>query len=231
MTRFRAWLRIAAPAMLVAIGTGSVAAATPSEFSIAERRLFVDDHLRGIHAAATLEYTFSRRGSLEGPFDDTATLRLGAPASGGGHPAHVDFLSDARHLELPDLDAATSNPVILFFLEREVREMQRLTGGSANYYRKRIRMALAEGASVQTVTASVGSRQVTATQISIAPYRDDPARPRYERFAEKSYVFTLSNDVPGNVVEMRSELLAVPGDPGAARDTVSAEVLRFARMH
>jgi Na+/H+-dicarboxylate symporter len=79
MTRFRAWLRIAAPAMLVAIGTGSVAAATPSEFSIAERRLFVDDHLRGIHAAATLEYTFSRLGSIEGPYEDTATLRIGAP--------------------------------------------------------------------------------------------------------------------------------------------------------
>ena len=130
---------------------------------------------------------------------------------------------------MSDIDAANANPVILFFLEREVREMHRLTGGSVNYYRKRIRMALAEGGQVEAVTLDLGPRRIAATEIHIAPYRDDPARSRYEKFAEKTYIFTLSDDVPGKVVELRSELSAPPGASGKAREIVIAESLRFAR--
>jgi hypothetical protein len=68
---------------------------------------------------------------------------------------------------------------------------------------------------------------VAATEIHIAPYRDDPARSRYEKFAEKTYTFTLADDVPGKVVELRSEL-SVPGDAaGKPRDLVLAESVRF----
>ncbi|HET9762995.1 MAG TPA: hypothetical protein VFR50_05740, partial [Casimicrobiaceae bacterium] len=105
-------------------------AADPSQFSPAERRLFVDDHLAALPRVARLEYAFSHRGSLEAPFDDTVTIEVGAPRAGAGRPVKGTFLSATRHVELPDLDDATGNPVILFFLEREVREMHRLTGGS-----------------------------------------------------------------------------------------------------
>jgi len=217
-------------ATIVAISRDA-GAATPDQFSEAEKRLFADDQLRGLPArAATLEYAFSKRGTLEPSVDDTATLRVGAPGTDGARPAHVDFLTDVRHMELPDVDAATANPVILFFLERDVREMHRLTGGSMNYYRKRIRMALAEGAQVQSITTTLGPRSIAGTAIVIEPYRDDPARSRYERFADKNYRFTLSNDVPGMLVEMRSELFAPSTGTGAARDTMIAETLRFTRM-
>src|SRR6185295_5633863 len=191
-------------ASVVATGSHDASAATPDQFSEAEKRLFVEDQLRDLPPrAATLEYAVSKRGSLEPNVDDTATLRVGAPGTGGARPAHVDFLTDMRRLELPDVDAATANPVILFFLERDVREMHRLTGGSTNYYRKRIRMALAEAAEVQSITTTLGPRSIAATAIVIEPYRDDPARSRYERFADKNYRFTLSNDVPAMLVEMR----------------------------
>jgi hypothetical protein len=108
--------------------------------------------------------------------------------------------------------------------------MHRLTGGSTNYYRKRIRMALAEAAEVQSITTTLGPRSIAGTAIVIEPYRDDPARSRYERFADKNYRFTLSNDVPGMLVEMRSELLAPATGAGSRRDTMIAETLRFTRM-
>ena len=213
------------------LDAGGAAAATPSQFSEAEKRLFVDDQFGDLPSRAlTLEYAFSKRGSLEPNVDDAAILRIGAPGSGGGRPVHVDFLSDARRLELPDIDSATGNPVILFFLERDVGEMHRLTGGSTNYYRKRIRMALAEGAQLRPLSIPVGTRAVAATEIRIEPYRDDPARSRYERFADKTYRFTLSNDVPGRVVEMHSELLAPPAAAGPARETMIEERLRFMRL-
>ena len=203
-------------------------AADPSQFSVAENRLFIDDHLRGLPAPTTLEYTYRKRGSLEGAIDDTARVIVRPRSAAGAQSVKVEYLSDARKLELPDIDAANANPVILFFLEREVREMHRLTGGSVNYYRKRIRMALAEGAHVEAVKVDLGPRRIAATEIHIAPYRDDPARSRYEKFAEKVYIFTLSDQVPGKVVELRSELSAPPGAPGKAREIVIAESLRFA---
>ena len=229
LRRLSALSLAALPGVGVMSRVGAARAATPAEYSAAERHLFVDDQLAKLPRTASLEYAFTKRGTLEGPVDDVAMLRVGPPASDGGRPVHVDFLTDARRLELPDLDRATGNPVILFFLERDVREMHRLTGGSTNYYRKRVRMALADAAKVQTVTTSVDGRSVAATEIRIAPYVDDPARSRYERFAEKRYRFVLADDVPGKVVEMSSALETAAGD-GKAAETIIAESLRFTRM-
>src|SRR5262249_60792682 len=98
---------------------------------------------------------------------------------------------------------------------------------SPSFFRMRIRMPLAAGGQVRTRKVDVGSRQVATTQTRIAPYRDAPARSRYEKFADKTYVFTLSDEIPGKVVELHSELLAPPATPGAAGEVVIAETLRF----
>jgi len=205
-------------------------AADSDQISVAENRLFIDDHLRSLVAPTTLEYTYEKRGTLEDPVDDAARVIVGPAATGGGKSVKVEYLTATRKLELADIDGANANPVILFFLERDLREMHRLTGGSINYYRKRIRMALAEGAQVDAVTRDLGPRRVAATEIRIAPYRNDPARSRYEKFAEKTYVFTLSDDVPGKVVELRSELSTAGDAAGKGREIVISETLRFARQ-
>ena len=221
----RAAVALTAAALALA---GPVRAADPSEFSAAEKKIFVDDHLRGVPASTTLEYTYTKRGSLEDPIDDVARVIVGPASTGGRHSVKVQYLSGTRALELADIDAANANPVILYFLEHDIREMHRLTGGSTSYFRKRIRMALAEGGKVTAPMVDVGSRRVAATQIRIAPYRDDPARSRYDRFADKTYVFTLADEIPGKVVELHSEVLAPPAAAGGAGDIVIAETLRFA---
>ena len=55
---------------------GSVRAADPSEFSVAERRLFIDDHLRRLPSGKILEYAYAKRGSLENPIDDTTRITV-----------------------------------------------------------------------------------------------------------------------------------------------------------
>lgn len=224
MNPMSALRHLAVAAALAAVAPAH--AADPSQFSEAEKRLFKTDHFKSVRQATRLEYAYRRSGSLQGEASDRAVVSVSAPTAGGAHDVHVDFLSGPRKLELPDIKDAEGNPIILHFLEREVREMNRLTGGSANYYRKRIRMALADAARVRTVTRTVAGREVPAVEIFIAPYRGDPARSRYEKFAEKTYVLTLSEQVPGGVVEMRSELLA--HKPGGAPELVLAESLTFA---
>jgi hypothetical protein len=202
-----------------------VAAAEPSSFSEAERLLFTEDHFKSVDKAMRLDYEYRKRGSLEEEFVDSVRAAVSARNRTGGRDVKIDFLSGKRRMELPEVKDAEGNPLVLYFLEREVREMNRLTGGSINYYRKRIRMTLAEAAQVKPVALEVGGRKVQAREIHFAPYREDPARPRYEKFAEKTFVLVLSDQVPGGIVEMRSELLQPVA--GAEPKLVLAESLKY----
>jgi hypothetical protein len=101
--------------------------------------------------------------------------------------------------------------VILHFLERDVREMNRLTKGQAAYFRKRIRMAVFQGAAVHDTTVAYAGKQIKAREISVTPYVDDPLRGRFENLAGKQYVFTLSEAVPGGVYSIRSRVRAPTG--------------------
>jgi len=216
----------ALPSLGLLAAAGPARGADPSSFSEAERLLFASSHFLKLGGAAQLEYSYRLRGSLQDEADDQAVVMVGAQAPGGGRDVRVVFLSGPRKLDLPDVQGAEGNPLILFFLEREVREMNRLTRGSSNYYRKRIRLALANEATVQTVQRKVGAETVKASEIRIAPHRADPARSRYEKFAEKTFVLTLSEEVPGSVVELASELLA-SGQGAQAATLLRAESLTY----
>ncbi len=186
---------------------GPAAAAT--EFSPAEQALFVTNHLGALKPSTTLHYRFRKSGGLEPGFDDTASMALSAQPDGKCCAAAAEFLSGTRRLTLPAIEGAQGNPVILYFLERDIREMQRLTKGQPNYFRKRIRIAVAESATIRDVTLPFQGRNVAAKEISITPYADDPLRTRFEQFINKRYVFTLSDAVPGGVLSIRTQIDAV----------------------
>jgi hypothetical protein len=179
--------------------------ATPG-YSAAERLLFVNEHLAAIDPPTTLHYAFRRYGSLEKPFDDSVDIALGARPDGSCCTANGEFLSHERQLRLPALDEARANPVILYFLERDVRDMQRLTQGQQAHFRKRIRMAIYSGAEVRPATWQYRGQPVQGQEIAISPYLADPSRARFEKLARKQYVFMISDVVPGGVFGIRSQV-------------------------
>jgi hypothetical protein len=184
------------------------------DFSQAERMLFMTNQLAKLKPPLTLNYSYTKTGSLEEGFSDKVSIALRAQASGKCCTASAEFLSGARRLSLPEVEAADGNPVILYFLERDIREMSRLTKGQSNYFRKRIRMAVYEAAQIVDTKSSFRSKPVAVRTITISPYLEDPLRARFENLATKQYVFTLSDAVPGGVVSIRS-FVAAPG-AGAA---------------
>ena len=184
------------------------------EFSPAERALFMKDHLGSIRAPTTLLYSFRKSGSLEGSFDDKVSVALTATDKTRCCTAATEFLGGDRRVKLPEIESPLGNPVILHFLERDIREMQRLTKGQPNYFRKRIRLAVFQGAKITEIKVPYSGSMITAQQIVITPYTDDPLRPRYEKFADKQYAFTLSQDVPGGVYAIRALVQGeLPGGP------------------
>jgi hypothetical protein len=193
-------------AALAALLCLAAPAGAAEDFSPAERALFMTNQLTTLKPPATLNYSFSKAGSMEEAFDDKVSIRLKAKPDGKCCAAAADFLGGPRKLSLPEVEEAEGNPVVLYFLERDIREMSRLTKGQPNYFRKRIRMAIYEGAKITEVSLPYRGKTIAAREISIAPYLDDPLRARFEKLANKQYVFTLSDAVPGGVYAVRTRI-------------------------
>lgn len=176
------------------------------DYSDAEKMIFLREHLANVSPPQTLRYTFKKSGSLEEGFEDSVTVSLTSGENGDCCTAHSEFLSGDRKTMLPEVEGAKANPVILYFLEHDVRDMQRRTGGQPNHFRKRIRMAIYSGASVHQTTLRFQGKDVPGYEVEITPYDDDPNRARFEQFADKRYLFMFSDAIPGGVYGMRTDM-------------------------
>ena len=183
----------------------------------AEQLVFLDEHLGNVKASTTLSYAFVKQGNMEKGFSDSVEESIAL--DGKGKTVKAKFLSGLNNKEFAAIEGATSNPVILHFLERDLNEMQRLTTGQPNYFRKRIRLALAEGPEVKAVKFNWNGKTVDAKSVSVEPYMTDPmvhdpARAAYKRYRGKRYTFVFSDAVPGKVAEMRFTIpdLALAGE-------------------
>lgn len=190
--------------LVVAATPLGVQAADEQDYSAAERSLFMTKHLANVTPPNALQYRFIKAGSLEDGFDDKVRILLEREADGTCCSGRGEFLSAERKVVLPDVEHAEGNPVILYFLERDVRDMQRLTKGQPNHFRKRIRMAIYNDAQVRPAQFDYQGRAVEGEEITIKPYLADPNRHRFEEHAGKEYVFMLSDAVPGGVFGIRT---------------------------
>ncbi len=204
MTRYSFQIGAGAALMLALLSPAQVLAA--NDFSAAEQALFLDNHIATLRPPATLRYVYRKTGSLEAAFEDKVDLLLTAQPDGSCCTASAKFFTGARQLRQPEVEGVQGNPAIFYFLERDIREMERLTKGKANYFRKRIRMAVFQGASIRDITLPYAGQQVAVREISISPYLDDPNRSRYEKLANKTYVFLLAKAVPGGLYGIRSRI-------------------------
>lgn len=227
----RAWRCVSVAA--IALALACVASAADDALSEAESLLFTRAHLRNTATRGVLEYRYTRTGSLGPSLDDAVSVRLTPAQRADARGVHVDYLSGASTFSLPDIEAASANPVILSFLERDVREMQRLTGGQAAYFRKRLRLALAESAQVRALDIDHQGTRMPAREISLRPFDDDPMQSRFAAYADKHYVFVLAEDIPGMVYELRATIAdrRPAAADGGTRPPLIDETLRFAGAH
>ena len=218
-------MRLALTASLCALLLAAPAAHAETDkrdFSVAERLLFMSPQLQNIKPPTQLRYSFARTGSLEPAFADSVTVDLSAADDGRCCAAKGQFFSGARARPVPELQSADGNPLLLYFLEHDVREMKRLARGSENHFRKQIRMAIYQGAEVRDVALTYQGRPIRGREITLNPFLEDPNRPKYERFARKNYRFTLSDAVPGGIYGIRT---SIPGESDGAPPLLAEELL------
>ena len=220
----RALLLFAASLPLLAFAQGQApggpeppASASSREPSEAERLVFTHDHLANARRPRSLRYAYVEEAEGKPRVTDRAVLTLAADASGQCCDVHGDYLSGPMTVHLPDIPQARGNPVLLYFLEGEVRRLQRTTSGQSAHFRRRIRQSLVDTATVSDTTITWASRSVPARMVKVAPFVDDPFRGRFQDQAATEYVFVLSDAVPGGVYQMRATL------PGKATRTLTID--------
>jgi hypothetical protein len=188
-------------------GFAALACPAPAqEVSPAEKLLFMSSHLRSVDSPRALHYAYVRRDKTGPGFSDQVVLDVTGKNPDGSAAVSSRFLSGERQVSLPPLKDAQGNPALLGFLERDIGEMKRMTGGATSYFRKRIRIALAEAASVEPVSLSYEGRRVAGKKIAIQPYLHDPMQDKMSKYVAKRYVFLLSDEVPGSVVQIKSTI-------------------------
>src|SRR5437899_1859590 len=191
---------------MVCVGICVIAAqmATAQDISPAETLLFQTNHLQNIHEPVALTYAYKKVSNVEPGFDDEVHVDVTKINPDGSTSVSMRFLSGSRKLEIPEVGNSQGNPALLGFLERDIAEMKRLTGGSTSYFRKRIRLALADAAQVRRVIFTYKGKQVEGQEVSVQPYLNDPLHERFEKYVSKSYVFVISNQVSGGVYQIRT---------------------------
>lgn len=189
---------------LIAMISGATMA---QEISQSEKLLFQTNHFDNVKKPTKVSYTYRQEAAAPDAFTDEASVDILQHNTDGTASVTAHFLSGAREIPIPPIEHAQGNPVILGFLERDIAEMKRLTGGATGYFRKRIRLALAApNIGMKKVEVVYDGHQVAAQEITIHPYVDDPLKDRFAKLAEKGYVFIISDAVPGSLYRVYTTL-------------------------
>ena len=175
------------------------------EITKAENLLFLDNHLSKIKSSTQLIYNIESVGRLSKNPTDEIKVFLEYDKKIISANAELTSGDDAPYLSI--VKYPQNNPIILYFLERDILEMQRLTKGQPNYFRKRIRTALAEGPRIKKINTTFKGKSISALTFSIKPYatdplRNSPGRAKYKKYSKKTYTFVLSEKVPGHLLEI-----------------------------
>ena len=194
------------------------------EFSPAENKIWLDNHLGNIDKPARLYYAFSREGTDIDGFTDAVYLDIIRIYSDGSRDTVLEFFSaDRQQIAGADnLNHVTGNPVIGIYMQGDVMEMNRLTKGSWRYFQRRIKLAISDDARIEPVKVKFDGKIVDGEKITILPYLKDPRRNQFMDFADKRYEFIFSKHIPGALYQI---LTIVPGKSEADSEPMIKETL------
>lgn len=200
---------------------GPVRAEETPPLSPAQIALFETDHLHGISRAERLEYKFEHAGAAAGDaYSDAVNLDV-RPRGDGAKDIWVEFLTGKRRMPFPPLSGFHGNPVLMYFLERDVVTMHDQTGGAATYFRNRIRRAFVGDAEMRQIEVTQDGKTTPATEITLTPFRGDTHIAVFPGLNEKRYRFVLSDTVPGGIYEIAAEVPGAAGEAPRLKETMT----------
>ncbi len=176
------------------------------EFSNAENKLWMDNHLLNIEQLVRLHYEFEKTGSYEDGFIDDVYLDIVKINEDGTRDAVLDFFSDEQKQKVApsNVKNITGNPVIGIYLQGDVYEMSRFTEGNWKYFHRQLKLAIADSNTSEHVTVELEGKQYQSEKIVIYPYENIKQKSRLKEFSDKRYEFIISDEIPGKLYQIRT---------------------------
>ncbi len=199
----------------------SAFAAESIELNAAQTLIYDTNHLEGLEKGTEIHYDYVKSSSFDDGFTDNATLRITEAHENHRKDLNLTFLSGDKEIVLGPFHGFRTNPVIMAVLERDVREMSRMIGGGALYFRNRIREEMARDPEIDTVNISHDGKKLNATRIEFKPFINDPMIDRFMEFKQKTYSIFLAKDVPGSLVRVDIIVPAATGDEPLISESLS----------
>ncbi len=173
------------------------------EMSSANVALFIDEHLRTITEPSRIYYKFSKESTREDNFIGNVVLNIIKVENDNTKHITFRYLKGRNKVRFPPQIGAKGNPVFMLFFERDARDMQRLTGGNALFFRSRIRHTIA-ATEVKDVEFEFQGNNFSGKQISFQPFLETKLKNRVSRYKTKKFVLTMSEEIPGYIFKIET---------------------------
>jgi hypothetical protein len=192
------------------------------ELNEAQTLVFKGDHLLNVPQGRVLTYDFKSRVKDGEEVSDQVRMRVTGIGTDQGRDVTFEFLSGGNRIAFPPAIGYRGNPVILQFLERDVRDMALATGDSPGYIRNRIRKSFSEP-QIREIRMRFQGSEIDAVEITVSPFVNDPRMKDLEGYGSKRYQGLFSRQVPGGLYRIHT---TVPGKDGIWME----EEIKFNRM-
>ena len=173
------------------------------EMSSANIALFIDEHLKTITEPSRIYYKFSKESTREDSFTGNVVLNIVKVEDDNTKHITFRYLKGRNKVRFPPQIGAKGNPVFMLFFERDARDMQRLTGGNALFFRSRIRHTIA-ATEIKDVELEFRGDKLAGKQISFQPFLETKLKNRVSRYKTKKFVITMSEDIPGFIFKIET---------------------------
>ena len=173
------------------------------EMSNANIALFIDEHLNKITEPSRIFYSFEKESTREDNFIGNVVLNIVKVAKDNTKHITFRYLKGRNKVRFPPQIGAKGNPVFMLFFERDSRDMQRLTGGNALFFRSRIRHTIA-ATDVKEVEIDFNNETVKGKEISFQPFTETELKNRVSRYKTKKFRITMSDSIPGYIYKIET---------------------------
>lgn len=182
-----------------------VAAVTAAPgFSEVNNVLFDKAHMQNIEQAGTITYNYKKESFVEDSREDNIQVMVSNIRNTGRRDLAFEFFTNEYKRPYEPMENQRGNGVFVLYLEFDIHEMERLTGGEWRYFQRKLRWSFAEGADKKEVEIDYNGKTVKGVQYVVQPYANDPKNARYKLYANKYYIFTMSEAIPGEIYQVRT---------------------------
>ena len=195
------------------------------EMSSANIALFIDEHLKSIKEPSRIFYKFEKESTREDNFIGNVVLNIVKVDDDNSKHITFRYLKGRNKVRFPPQIGAKGNPVFMLFFERDSRDMQRLTGGNALFFRSRIRHTIA-ATEIKDTEINLGNKKIPAKKISFQPFTETELKNRVSRYKTKKFIIVMSDEIPGYIYRIEAFIKDLEDPDDMVKETLQFQGIR-----